>query len=85
MDAYARTRAAISREHMGMQTDDAAGGRLEASAARGLWGVTDDLVARVRPEGAGARVDLRSIARAGLNDGGANCARVGRLRRAIAG
>ncbi len=85
MDAYARTKAAISREHMGMQTDDAAGGRLEASAARGLWGVTDDLVARVRPEGAGARVDLRSIARAGLNDGGANCARVGRLRRAIAG
>ena len=84
-DAYARAKAALKAEHMALLTDDPAGGRLEASGARGLWGVIDDLVARVRPEGAGARIDLRSIARAGLNDGGANCARVGRLRRALAG
>jgi fatty-acyl-CoA synthase len=84
-DAYARAKAAIGHEHMALITDDATGGVLEASAARGLWGVTDDLKVRVRPEGAGARVDLRSVARAGLNDGGADCARVTRLRRAIAG
>ena len=84
-DAYARAKAALAAEHMALQTDDPTGGRLEASSARGLWGVTDDLVVRVRPEGAGARVDIRSIARAGLNDGGANCARVTRLRRALAG
>ena len=83
-DAYARAKAAVQAAHMALQTDDPAGGRLEASVARGLWGVTDDLVVRVRPEGAGARVDLRSIARAGLNDGGANCARIDRLRRALA-
>lgn len=84
-EAYTRVRTAVRALRMALQTDDPAGGRLEASAARGLWGVTDDLVARVRPEGAGARVDMRSIARAGLNDGGANCARVTRLRRALEG
>ena len=82
-EAYARAKEAVRASHMAVQTDDPAGGRLEASTARGLWGVTDDLVVRVRPEGAGARVDLRSIARAGLNDGGANCARIERLRRAL--
>ena len=82
--AYARARVAVTGERMALQTDDPGRGVLEASAARGLWGVTDDLVVRVRPEGAGARIDLRSIARSGVNDGGADCARITHLRQALA-
>ncbi len=78
-DAYARLKAAVVAERMAILTDDPATGRIEATVARGVWGVRDDLVGRVRPEGPGARVDLRSIARAGLNDGGANCDRITRL------
>lgn len=84
-EAYAKLKAAVAGERMAILTDDAAGGRIEATAARGFWGVRDDLVGRVRAEGAGARVDLRSIARAGLTDNGANCERIGRLRKALAG
>ncbi len=83
--AYARAKAALVRRRMALQTDDPVGGVLEASAARGLWGVTDDMVVRVRPEGSGARVDIRSVARAGLNDGGADCRRVTKLRAALVG
>lgn len=84
-DAYARLKAAVTAERMALLVDDPAGGRLEATVARGFWGVRDDLVGRVRAEGSGVRIDLRSIARAGLNDGGANCDRVSRIRRALAG
>lgn len=83
-EAYARVKAAVTADHMAIRVDDPASGRLEATVARGLMGVRDDLVARVRPEGAGTRIDLRSIARQGLSDGGANCARITRLRERIA-
>ena len=82
-EAYAQLKAGLVREHMAILVDDPASGRIEATAARGLWGVRDDVVGRVRPEGAGSRVDFRGVARQGLNDGGANCARIGRLRHAV--
>lgn len=81
--AYARARAALRAQAFTLVTDDPAALRLEATARRGVWALADDVMVRVRPAGAGARVDLRSISREGLNDGGANCARVGRLRRAL--
>ncbi len=84
-DAYAKLKAAVAGERMAILTDDPQTGRIEATAARGFWGVRDDLAGRVRPEGAGARIDLRSIARAGDTDNGANCDRVTRLRKAVAG
>lgn len=84
-DAYAKLKAAVTGERMAVLTDDPAAGRIEATVARGFWGVRDDLAGRVRPEGAGARVDLRSIARAGETDDGANCDRITRLRKALAG
>ena len=40
------------------------------------FGFKDDIVVRVRPEGAGSRVDVRSMSRVGLSDLGANAARV---------
>jgi fatty-acyl-CoA synthase len=44
-----------------------------------------DVVARVQPEGAGARVDFRSVSRTGEIDLGDNCRRITRLRRAVEG
>lgn len=50
--------------------------RLEATATTLLFGFQDDVVVRIRPEGAGSRVDVRSVSRVGGSDFGANAKRV---------
>lgn len=51
-------------------------GRLEATDAVSLFGFKDDVVVRVRPEGAGSVVDVRSVSRIGVSDLGVNARRV---------
>jgi len=63
---------------MGMSIVDVtvADGRIEASD-RTLWfGFTDDVVIRLRNEGDGTRVDIRSASRVGVSDLGKNAERV---------
>ena len=55
---------------------DAAAGRLEATDTTLWFGFKDDVIVRIRPEGAGSRVDVRSVSRVGLSDLGANAARI---------
>jgi uncharacterized protein (DUF1499 family) len=55
---------------------DAPAGRIEATDATGWFGFKDDVVIRVRPEGAGSRVDVRSVSRVGRSDLGTNAKRV---------
>jgi len=59
-------------------------GRLEATATTAWFGFKDDVVVRIRAEGSGSRVDVRSLSRIGVSDLGTNAARVraflGRLR-----
>jgi uncharacterized protein (DUF1499 family) len=55
---------------------DAAAGRIEATDTTFFFGFKDDIVVRIRPEGAGSRVDVRSVSRVGLSDLGANAARI---------
>ncbi|MBY0565285.1 MAG: DUF1499 domain-containing protein [Hyphomonadaceae bacterium] len=55
---------------------DAQAGVIEASASTFWYGFTDDIVIRVRPEGEGSRVDVRSVSRVGGSDLGANAARM---------
>ena len=55
---------------------DAPSGRIEAIATTSWWGFKDDVVIRVRPEGTGSRVDVRSVSRVGVSDLGANAKRV---------
>jgi uncharacterized protein (DUF1499 family) len=55
---------------------DAPAGRIEATATTSWFGFKDDVVVRVRPEGSGSRVDVRSISRVGDSDLGANAKRV---------
>ncbi len=53
-----------------------ADGRLEATAHTFFFDFKDDIVVRVRPHGAGSRVDVRSESRVGLGDIGTNAARI---------
>jgi uncharacterized protein (DUF1499 family) len=69
---------AAAREQGGwtVGATDAAAGRIEATARTFWFGFTDDVAIRVRPEGAGSRIDVRSVSRVGGSDAGANAARV---------
>jgi uncharacterized protein (DUF1499 family) len=55
---------------------DAPAGRIEATDTTAWFGFRDDVVIRVRPEGSGSRVDVRSVSRVGRSDLGTNAKRV---------
>jgi uncharacterized protein (DUF1499 family) len=55
---------------------DPQAGRIEATATSSFFHFVDDVVIRVRPDGDGARVDMRSRSRVGQGDLGANAKRV---------
>jgi uncharacterized protein (DUF1499 family) len=55
---------------------DAAAGRIEATDTTAWFGFKDDIVVRVRPEGEGSRIDVRSVSRVGRSDVGANAKRI---------
>lgn len=84
--AYDRALKAVKDRRLAIVTDDKAAGVIEATATN-FWGMKDDVMIRVRPEGAGARVDIRSISRRtpGRTDRGHNCRRLTQLRSDIGG
>src|SRR5262249_13140841 len=51
-------------------------GRIEAVAPRDWFGFRDDIVVRIRPDGAGSRIDIRSKSRVGESDLGVNARRI---------
>jgi uncharacterized protein (DUF1499 family) len=51
-------------------------GRLEAIDTSEWFGFQDDIVVRIRPDGAGSRIDIRSKSRVGESDLGVNARRV---------
>jgi uncharacterized protein (DUF1499 family) len=55
---------------------DAGAGVIEATAESFWYGFIDDIAIRVRPDGTGARIDMRSVSRVGRSDLGANAARM---------
>ena len=59
-----------------VMSSDAPAGRIEATDTTSWFGFKDDIVIRVRPEGEGSRVDVRSVSRVGHSDLGANANRV---------
>lgn len=63
---------------------DAATGRVEAIDTSTWFGFKDDIVVRVRPEGQGSRIDVRSVSRVGMSDLGANAKRIRRLLAKLA-
>ena len=62
---------------------DANGGRIEATDRTLLFGLTDDIVIRVRPAGVGARLDIRSKSREEGSDFGRNAARIRAYRKKV--
>lgn len=63
---------------------DGAEGRLEATASTFWFGFDDDIVVRVRPDGDGARIDVRSASREGVSDLGTNARRIRRFLDGLA-
>jgi uncharacterized protein (DUF1499 family) len=55
---------------------DPASGRIEANETSRWFRFTDDVVIRVSPDGAGSRIDVRSVSRIGRSDFGVNAARI---------
>ncbi len=58
-------------------------GHIEAVARTPIMGFRDDIVVRIRPNGEGARIDIRSASRYGRHDLGTNAARVRSLSEDI--
>ncbi len=78
--------AALAREQPGWQVTsvDTQGRTFEGVAETRLFRFRDDFVVRVRPEGEGTRVDMRSRSRVGRGDFGANALRIERFLQALA-
>jgi uncharacterized protein (DUF1499 family) len=74
----AMQRALDAARDMGweVRASDTASGRIEATATTRWFGFKDDVIVRIRPEGAGSRVDARSVSRVGASDVGANAKRI---------
>ncbi len=81
--AFAAIKAAMVADGLSIVTDDPRAGRLEATATSLVYRFKDDVAVRVRPQGVGSRIDIRSISRVGTTDLGANCRRIGRLTAAM--
>lgn len=79
--AQARVREVLDDSGLDVVTE--APGRLEATATSTWYGFKDDVMVRIRPEGAGSRVDFRSVSRVGRSDLGANCERIVELVEAL--
>jgi uncharacterized protein (DUF1499 family) len=73
LDAARKVALAMGWQIVAEQAD---AGRLEATATTAWFGFKDDVVIRVRPEGSGSRLDIRSESRLGGSDIGANAARI---------
>ncbi len=83
--AFAQALAAAEAMGWDLVADDSAAGRIEATDTTFWYGFKDDVVIRVRPDGAGSRVDVRSKSRVGLSDVGANARRIRAYTARLAG
>lgn len=75
--AFARALAA-ARQMPGwtIELEDPVTGQIEAVATSRVFGFKDDIAIRIRSDGAGSKVDVRSKSRDGRGDQGANAARI---------
>ena len=74
--AFPRVEAAVKELGWDVVASVPAEGRIEATDTTRFMGFKDDVVIRLRAEGGGTRIDIRSKSRVGMGDVGANAARV---------
>ena len=82
-DAFKRALQAARGMGWEIVAADAAAGRIEATDTTFWFGFKDDAVIRVEADGAGSRVDVRSVSRVGVGDVGANAKRIRAYLRAL--
>jgi len=82
-DAFKRALQAARDMGWEVVAADAAAGRIEATDTTFWFGFKDDVVIRLEADGAGSRVDVRSVSRVGVGDVGANAARIRAYLRAL--
>jgi len=75
-EAFPKALAAAKAMGWEIVAENPAEGRIEATATTFWFGFKDDVVLRLRPDGTGTRVDMRSVSRVGGSDVGANAARI---------
>jgi uncharacterized protein (DUF1499 family) len=76
---YAAALAAVEAKGWTIVLAEPEEGRIEATQTSYWFGFKDDIMIRVRSEGEGMRLDVRSTSRVGLSDLGANAKRVRNL------
>lgn len=81
--AFAAALAAVDALGWQLTAANEDAGQIEAREVSRMFQFVDDVAIRVRAEGAGSAIDLRSKSRDGRGDLGANAARIRRFRGAI--
>ncbi len=76
VQGFQAARAAVESRGWEIVLEDAEAGIIEATETSFWFGFKDDIMIRVRPDGEGVRIDVRSVSRVGLSDLGANAKRV---------
>jgi hypothetical protein len=84
-DAFRRALDAARAEGWEIVAADSAAGRIEATATTGWFGFKDDVVVRIRPEGGGSVIAVRSVSRVGKSDVGTNARRIRAYLRRLGG
>lgn len=81
----AASEAADAAERLGwtVTTRDAPGGVVEIVRHEVWYGLASDMAVRIRPEGTGSRLDMRSTSRSAGHDMGANAVAISALQREI--
>jgi uncharacterized protein (DUF1499 family) len=75
--AFERALSVAQRMGWSIVDDNAAEGRIEATATTRWFGFKDDVVLRIVPAaGNGSRIDIRSVSRVGRSDVGTNARRI---------
>lgn len=74
--AFDRALAEVHAMEWELVAADRSAGRIEATDTTLWFGFKDDVVVRVRPDGNGSRIDVRSLSRVGGGDIGTNAKRI---------
>jgi len=82
-EAYARALRAAEALGWRITRSDPDAGELEATSTSRLFRFVDDVAVRVRADGAGSRVDVRSKSRDGQGDFGVNARRIRAFRERL--
>jgi len=80
---FAKALAALQGMGLEIVAEHPQQGLIEATATTFWFGFKDDVAVRVRPHPQGALIDVRSVSRVGVSDGGVNAKRIGEILRRL--